>query len=679
MAPKPTSGVGDLAQQKWESSGLTSDHAKTLKLRALSAEQTKKLGETFHKAGSLYIPYFDLKGKPTSFFRVRYLEPLPGFAGAALKPQRYAQAPGTTNEVYYPPLLDQSWEEIAKDASIPICITEGELKSACGCAMGIPVLGLGGVDVWRSSKKGLVLLPSLAAFDWDKRSVTIIFDSDAASNPNVVRAQRQLAQELLARGAAPTIAALPARADGGKQGLDDFLVAEGKDALVRVINSAPLFPEAQALWGLNEEVLYVRDPGIVVERESGRRIAPQQFVAHAYANRHYVETTTAANGGITTKKKSLAKRWIEWESRYEVERIVYAPGKPRLNCTTWNAWPGWGVEPKKGSVELWKRLLARVFRGDAAAMKWFEQWCAYPIQHPGEKMYSAVLLWGVKHGTGKTLIAYLLKAIYGKNGIEIDSQALQGSFNAWAENRQFVIGDEITASDSRLDKDKLKYLITRRDIQINQKYMPEYTIEDCINYIFTSNQPDALFVEDNDRRYFVWEVTTDPLDEATAREYDAWLKGVGPSHLMQHLLTVDLTGFNPRAHAPVTFSKKNMILHGKSDLALWVNSLKEDPYNALKLLGDKAARECDLFSPAQLLRAYDPEGLKKVTVGGMGREMARAGFFSVNCGSPVRIDTRVMRLIAVRGDGDWWANKATPKQIAEHYTKFFGLDASKTS
>jgi hypothetical protein len=677
MAAKPTS-VGDLAKAKWESSGISDAQAKKLKLKALPAEQTLALGTSFKKAGSLLIPYFDLKGKPTKFYRIRYLEKLPGFDGSLAKPQRYAQAPGTLNEAYLPPLLSQTWEEIAKDVTIPIGITEGELKAACACALDVPVVGLGGVDVWRSSKKGVGLLPALAAIEWEKRSATIIFDSDAATNPNVVRAQRQLAAELLARGAAPTIASLPSRQDGGKQGLDDFLVAHGKDALVRVISESPFFPEASALWGLNEEVLYVRDPGLVVERDTGRRIAPMQFVAHAYANRHYIETVTAANGGITTKKKSLAKRWVEWESRFEAEKIVYAPGCPQLHEGTWNAWPGWGVEPKKGGVDLWKRLLHRVFRGDTNAIKWFEQWCAYPIQHPGAKMYSAVLLWGVKHGTGKTLIAYLLKAIYGKNGIEINSEKLQASFNAWAENRQFVVGDEITAGDSRLDKDKLKSLITRHEISINQKYLPEYVIADCVNYIFTSNQPDALFMEDNDRRYFVWEVTTDPLDEALAREYDAWLKGEGPAVLMQYLMDVDLTGFNPKGHAPSTSSKTNMILNGKSDLALWAHMLKEDPYNVLKILGEKAAQGCELFTASQLLRAYDPEGLRRVTAGGIAREMARAGFRSVNCGSPVRVDSQVLRLYAVRGDGEWWSNKASPKQIGEHYKKFFGLEASKT-
>ena len=39
----------------------------------------------FAQAASLQIPYFGLDGKPTAFYRIRYLEPLPGFAGLIAK------------------------------------------------------------------------------------------------------------------------------------------------------------------------------------------------------------------------------------------------------------------------------------------------------------------------------------------------------------------------------------------------------------------------------------------------------------------------------------------------------------------------------------------------------------------------------------------------------------------
>ena len=67
------------------------------------------------------------------------------------------------------------------------------------------------------------------------------------------------------------------------------------------------------------------------------------------------------------------------------------------------SWPGWGVEPCKGDVTLWRELLDFLFHGaDAAHREWFERWCAYPIQHPGAKMKSTLVIHGPQ-GTGKNM------------------------------------------------------------------------------------------------------------------------------------------------------------------------------------------------------------------------------------------------------------------------------------
>src|SRR5438046_3138642 len=99
-----------LAKEKWRGSGITDQVARRLGFQALSAIQTQALGPNFLAAGSLRIPYFDLKGDKTKFFRIRYLERLPGFEGQVEKPQRYAQEVRTLNEVYLAPILEHSWE-----------------------------------------------------------------------------------------------------------------------------------------------------------------------------------------------------------------------------------------------------------------------------------------------------------------------------------------------------------------------------------------------------------------------------------------------------------------------------------------------------------------------------------------------------------------------------------------
>ena len=665
-----------LARTKWQVSGIDSATAAKLHLTGLQRAETKALGSSFAAVASLQIPYFDLNGDLTEFYRVRYLEALPGFAGMAKKPQRYAQAPGSLNEVYLPPLLPRSWREIATDPTERIIITEGELKAAAGCAAGLNVMGLGGVDVWRSAKRGMELLPVLLEIEWTGRPVVVLFDSDAATNPDVVRAQRSLARALLNRGARPQIAALPLGTGGEKQGLDDYLLSNPASTLEDVIVAAPFYEEGDALWKLNEEVIFIRDPGLVVSLDEGQRMDPGAFTQSIYANRHYTEVTQNTAGQPVRKQKPLAPRWLKWEARSEARRLTYAPGKPRVTDGDFNAWKGWGVEPAPGNLQPWHDLMGFLFCNDLQALEWFEKWLAYPLQNPGAKLLTSAVLYGIHKGTGKTFVAYLMGDIYGPNFIEIENEDLKGAFNHWAVNRQFVYADEITGGEARVDADKLKRIITRETVTINQKFIPQYILPDVCNFLISSNHPDAVFLEDGDRRYFVHEVVGGPNQTPGFYDrIDAWRKAGGAAHLFDYLLGIDLTGFNPRASAPITHAKNQMLVTGKSDLGAWVMHLREDPVTALRVLGDRVAGDCDLFSASQLLRAYDPDDRRRVTAPGMAKELLRSGFRSVNCGGTIKTKMGSQRLYAVRNPDKW--RDCSPKVAAEHFDKFFGPVAGK--
>ena len=663
--------VYDLAKAQWASSGLSDEHARALRFEALSAEETEQLG--FQRAASLKLPYFDLTGNPTGFYRLRYLTKLPGEAGVLAKPQRYTQPPGTLSGVYLPPVLAKTWEQIAADSEVPILITEGEKKAACASVNGFPCIGLGGVDSWRASKRGVDFLPELAAMEWHNRKVGIVYDSDAATNANVVRAQLKLARKLTDKGALVSIVSLPPGKEGAKQGLDDLIVAGGIEAFKEVLSSTPGLLEAQALWGLNSELVYVRDPGLVIVRGTRQKVTPSNLINHVYANRHYVETTVTGDK-VVTKQKPLAKRWVEWESRFEVDKLTYAPGQPEIHEGKYNTWPGWGVEPEAGDMGPWHWLMDFLFKSETESRKWFEQWCAYPLKYPGTKLYTTSVLWGLAKGTGKTLAAYALMKIYGNNAVEIKNKHLRGSFNSWAENRQLVYGDEITGGDTRIDADYVKGLITQHSMQVNVKYLPEYTLQDVINYIFSSNHPDAFFIEDLERRFFVHEVIGGPAPAPKYEMMDKWLHGKGPAALFDYLLQVNTDSFNPRGHAPQTKAAQDMALASKSDLGMWCVHLREDAKAALGSLGE-AADKCDLYTAAQLLRAYDPEQRSKVTSPGVGRELRRAGFAQVNDGVPVRTASGLQRLWAVRNVAAWAS--ANPSECAKHYDRFFGNGARK--
>ena len=668
---------------KLSQSGLNATDAARLGYLPLTSEQlkTEYPALTAHPAAGFLLPYKTLSGKDSGFYRYRYLaEPSrTGFAAlTAHKALRYIQPAAMLPHVYFPPHKD--WRTLLSQPSHALYITEGELKAACAAKRGIPTLGLGGVWNWKSTQHDVPLIEDLASIAWADRTVYIVFDSDATTNPDILRAQNALCRELLKLGADLYIIRLPELEPGKKTGLDDFLVSEGVEEFAKLQQEAESWSASAELHKLNDEVSLVFDPGYVIRLDTFQRMAPDTFVSTLYADRviRTYEMGKTREGQLVERstEKSAAREFLKWPHRSVVARVTYAPGQAKwTERKELNTWQGWGLDEKlirPGPVDLFTELIAFLFDGcPQEEANWFLQWLAYPLQHPGEKMFSAVVMWGLVHGTGKTLIGHTMQRVYGGNFAEISDRDLLGTFNEWAENKQFVMGDEITGGDRRAAADYMKGLITQKFLRINPKYIKPYVVPDCINYYFTSNHPDSFFLEDSDRRYFITEVKGRPLPEKFYRQYDAWYKGDAVGALFYYLLNLDLKHFNPRAPAPATFAKANMIADGRSDVALWVSQLHEARETVLKQ-GQVSLADRFLWTTEELFSLYDPERRGKVSINGFNRELRRAGFRRV-------LDDRLVRM--PDGSKKLWviadhptANKvraglSSPALVAELYVK----------
>ncbi len=683
MSPKKLkseSSVISFGKMKLKESGLDLSDAKKLKIEILTDLKTKNLHTTFKKSISLKINYLDHKGKPLSdwpkskpFYRLRYLGSQTDFTALTTKQIRYTQLPNTAPVAYYP--ANQDWSDIIKNTDLPIIITEGELKSAKACKEGFPTIGLGGVYNWRSKKLGLMWLPSLEVVNWIKRNVYICFDSDYRTNPLVCNALYSLAKELHSRGSFCHLVSLPELPELDKVGLDDFLVNAGPSAnkmFIQLLSNAEPLGLTAPLWKLNSNYVYIRNPGLVIDQTTLFKTTPSAFKEHLQAPLSYQEKRLKPDGSISYKPVSAAASWLKWPLRNEVTKLTYKPGSEKFiqgPYPQFNTWPGWGVEPVKGNVNLFLKLINNIFEGaEIEAKEWFLKWCAYPIQHPGTKLFSSAVIHGIKHGTGKSLIGYTLGKIYGENFTEISQKDIHKNSNAWAENRQLVMGDDITGSNKRDDADYLKKIITQLEVWIDIKFLPLYKVPDCINYIFTANQPDAFFLEDGDRRFFIHEVLAPPLSEEFYIEYDKWYKTIGPPAIHYYLKNLDIKGFNPAAPAFKTQAKLRMISNVRSDLAGWVRQLQETPDQVLKVGEIKVNK--DLFTSKELLMFYDPSRNTKTTANGLGRELARAGFRQVLEGRPVKLSGGYQARYYVIRNTVKWLRETKSAVIADHIEKY---------
>lgn len=662
--------LNELYAAKLASSGLTLADAKKLGLEPLAATATAKLSSVFKPLPAIKIPYFDVAGKPLSphprwpaFYRLRYLEvPVDQFTQKD-SVHKYMQPVDSGVCAYFP--LNHPWAKTAADPEKPITITEGEFKAAKACKEGFATIGLGGVWSFKSTPTGRLFLPELEQINWIKRHVNIIFDSDVVTNPSICQAINALANELHQRGARPRTLILPAPdKDSKKVGLDDFLVANSAADLERLmaVEMRPL-AISEGLWQFNNEFVFVRNPPMIINLQTRSKVTANDFVNSLCANRSHPEQVVNKDGTISLKSVPTASAWVKWPLRNEVDKIVYAPGKPTVTNNCLNSWPGWGVEPKRGDVKPFLQLLSHIFKGsEPEALPWFLQWCAYPLQYPGTKLFSSVVIHGTRQGTGKTLVGLSLGEIYGENFTEIKQSNLHGNFNAWAENKQFVLGDDVTGTDKRVDADMLKKMITQKELRVNTKYLPEYVVDDCINYIWTSNQPDAFFLEDTDRRFFIHEVTAPPMEASWYVDYSLWLKSGGAAAIFYYLKGYNVEGFNPAGHALRTKAKERMTEDVRSDLGSWVRRLLAAPEEVLRV-GDIPLVH-DLYTNKELLNLYDPEGRTRTTGNGLGRELKRAGARQVLDGAVIKGPKGQDRFYIVRSQERW--SRATISDVQRH-------------
>lgn len=644
-------------ENKLLESGLTLADADKLGLVELAYQDMPAGFKPLH---SIKIPYYDINGADTGFYRIRYLAD-----AGMLKVNnvgKYSQEKGSPVMAYFP--RNQDWSSIVQDVSRRIVITEGEFKAAKACKEGFATIGLGGVWSWKSKKLKIDFLPELEAVKWLGRETYICFDSDYATNPDICYAAQELALTLQKRGASTFLVRLPGAKDV-KVGLDDYLCFEHAD-FEQLLDKAEQLGVIPQLLEMNQRYTFILSPPHIYDKNKGISYKMLDFKTVA-APLKTDSKHLKPDGSIGKKPVKLAAEWLEWGARSEADRLTYLPGKPLFVDGLINTWQGYAVEPVDGSASLFFELIDHLFTPaegygppDDGAKKWFIQWLAYPLQNPGAKLYSAAVLHGQHTGTGKTLIGMSMGAIYGRNFSKISGDELTSTFNGWADKKQFILGEEITGNDNRAHVNKLKKIITQDTAQINNKYGLAYEVPDFANYLFTSNDTVPFFIEGKDRRFFVHTITQGRMPREFYKRYDKWLKkDNGAAQLFHALLNVDCSDFDAFGEAYKTESRSELVRLGKSELECWVAELMDNPDYVL------AGHDKDLYSAKQLVALYNIDDNRPVSINTMSRRMSEAGAHKAYNGWPlITKDFNKDRYFIVRNADKWL--KAEHKALVDH-------------
>jgi hypothetical protein len=284
--------------------------------------------------------------------------------------------------------------------------------------------------------------------------------------------------------------------------------------------------------------------------------------------------------------KDPVNAWLYSGGRRMVSRdhVVFDPSERAKLPEYVNLFYGMPIKPDpEKSCEKLLELLCHLCNEDPAVFDWVLRWIAYPLQHPGAKMQSAVVMHG-DEGAGKNLFWNALREIYGAYASVITQNELESQFNTWASRKLFMVANEVVSrSELREHKGRLKNYITEDELQINEKLLPLRTEENHMNFVFLSNETQPLALDRTDRRYLVlWTPPARAPDFYTAAYEE--LQNGGAAALYARLMELDLADFNEHTKPLLTDAKRNLIEISKTPPELffdqWSQGLLPVPYHS---------------------------------------------------------------------------------------------------
>jgi hypothetical protein len=148
-----------------------------------------------------------------------------------------------------------------------------------------------------------------------------------------------------------------------------------------------------------------------------------------------------------------------------------------------------------------------------------------------------------------------------------------GGFNGWIGETLFALGDDLAFDERRKSRSVIKMLVDSESVEVNEKFVPSYPIDNRCNFYFTANSPGALPLDPSgiNRRFLVVEA---PDERKKPRKWYTetlhnWRAGGGSGYVHERMRNLNLSGFHPCGDAPASDAKHLVVETGRSGVEAW--------------------------------------------------------------------------------------------------------------
>lgn len=274
---------------------------------------------------------------------------------------------------------------------------------------------------------------------------------------------------------------------------------------------------------------------------SGDQMGKEGFIQ--YCTAHYGDVAlTDAEGNIRPMASGAC--WWNWSdtSKRVVRRIVMEPTStpelhPGADRTVYNRW--YTLKKEMETPDLGATVadimplidhLRYISDNDAEGVTYFLHWLAWLWQHPEAKIPVAIMLYSRHTRIGKSILAKLLQRVFGKSLVKsIDGLKMHGNFMDAFEHKRIAVLNELARTDKADSYERFKSLVSEEQMEFEGKGRASQERHNCLHFIITTNNSDALPLMQGDGRVLVLRCEAQRRPNEYYRDLLAWIEGPGPA------------------------------------------------------------------------------------------------------------------------------------------------------
>lgn len=311
------------------------------------------------------------------------------------------------------------------------------------------------------------------------------------------------------------------------------------------------------------------------------------------------------------------------------EAVEFLPDQPEitkddLGRTVLNLWrkPALEVFPGAPEPTLFLKHVSYLLNDDQIAISHLLDFIAHLIQRPGQRVNHAILITSEAKGIGKSTLGTIIQRLVGeRNSGMAQSKDLKSQFDGWLMGKLVVQVDEVYEYGNWDLSNKLKPLLTEPTVSVNVKYGPQMIVKNFARFIMFSNHTAPIDLEEGDRRYFVFNSSSQPKDTDYYDLLNNWIDtSDGMNSIYTWLMKRDISGFRPYAAPPVTEAKRKIIETSGNPLRHYIRDALQSGH-----LFENLGKEFTLDKIQRLLQ-HDGFGLQAKNVKELGAALSDAGF-----------------------------------------------------